>query len=232
MLHLLYPATCILCGAAGDDGLDICAGCRADLPALGIACVRCALPLPDAVLATVDGAGPVCGGCRHKPPPFTRTLAAYRYEQPLPALVGGFKFQRRLNMLRLAGLLLAQALQAADAQRPDAIVPVPLHRRRLRQRGYDQALELARGVGSTLDLPVLDGCVARDRATPPQAELDANARKRNVRGAFQATMSLDGPHIAVLDDVVTTASTVTEVARVLLGAGARRVDVWCLARTP
>ena len=229
MLRLIFPPTCLLCGAAGDDGLDICRGCRADLPALGVACVCCALPLPDAVLPSAGDGGPVCGGCRRKPPPFERTRAAFRYEQPLPSLVGALKFRGRLNTLRLLGLLLAASL--VDADRPDAIVPVPLHPGRLRRRGYDQALELARVVGRRLDLPVLD-CAERLRATPPQVALEAKARKTNLRGAFRVGVKLNGVHVAVLDDVVTTGSTVGEVARVLRAAGASRVDVWCVARTP
>jgi ComF family protein len=232
MLRLIYPPTCILCGAVGDGGLDICAGCRADLPALGVACARCALPLPHAVCDGMPSDGPLCGGCRSRPPPFTRTLAAYRYEQPLPILVGDLKFRRRLDTLRLLGLLLGEALQASATERPDAIVPVPLHARRLRQRGYDQALELARTVGRHLDLPVLRGHVERVRSTPPQSGLDAKLRKTNLRNAFHVRRDLSGARIAILDDVVTTGSTVAEVARVLLGAGAHRVDVWCLARTP
>jgi ComF family protein len=233
-LGLVFPPTCILCGAAGHDGLDLCVGCRLDLPVMGVACVRCALPLPEAVLANAgDGEpGPLCGGCRRRPPAFRRAHATFRYEQPLPALVGGLKFRGRLNTLRLMGLLLADSLARGGVERPSGIVPVPLHRGRLRQRGYDQALELARIAGRRLALPVLEGCCERVRATPPQSALEGKARTQNLRGAFQVTTRLDGAHLAVLDDVVTTASTVGEVAKVLRQAGAVRVDVWCLARTP
>lgn len=230
LADLIFPPTCILCGAPGDDGLDLCTGCRAELPVMGLACVRCAEPLPNAVLTGT--AGPLCGPCRRKPPPFTRAHAAFRYEQALPVLVGALKFRGRLNTLRLSGLLLAESLADAGGERPAGIVPVPLHRRRLRERGYDQALELARIVGRRLELPVLERCCERVRATPPQMALEAKARQHNLRGAFAATADLSGAHLVVLDDVVTTGTTVGEVAKVLLAAGAVRVDVWCLARTP
>jgi ComF family protein len=233
LLKILYPPTCILCGAAGDRGLDICDGCRRDLPVLGVACARCALPLPETVLAGApDGTLPQCGACRRKPPPFERIHAAFRYEQPVTALVSGLKFQRRLNTLRLAGQLLSEGLLQAGAERPDALVPVPLHRHRLRTRGYDQAAELARIIAERLQLPLLLHACERVRATSPQAELEAGARRKNLRGAFRAREELNGRHVAIVDDVVTTTSTVSEVAKVLRGAGAARVDVWCLARTP
>lgn len=235
-LSTLYPPTCVLCGAAGDDGLDLCAGCRGDLPVIGPCCTRCALPFAAPVRAQPTGAA-VCGTCRRDPPPFSRCLAVFRYEDPLPMLVAGLKFRGRLNVLRLMGLLMARRLLEADQDvstpvLPDLIVPVPLHRRRLRRRGYNQALELAKIVAGRLRVPVSACACERQLATPPQVGLDATERLRNVRGAFRATRRLDGLRVAVLDDVVTTGGTVSEMARVLIGAGCRRVDVWTIARTP
>ena len=231
--HLL-PATCILCGGAGDDGLDLCAGCRADLPGIAPCCGRCALPLPP---GRVDGA--LCGRCQRHPPPFEHCLAAFRYQDALPMLVAGIKFRDRMNHLRLLGTLLAEAIAAQLAtspdtagSRPDAVIPVPLHRRRLRERGYNQALELARHLSRYMDLPLDADCCSRHRATPPQSSLERRARLANVRGAFATRRRLDGRHLIIVDDVVTTASTVTEMTRALRQAGAARVDVWCLARTP
>lgn len=224
---LIYPPTCVLCGAPGDQGLDLCMGCHADLPSIAPSCPRCALPLP---ASATDPVGP-CGACLQRPPPFSVCHAAFRYEDPLPALVHGLKFRDRFNMIRLLGSLLARALPA-DAARPDAIVPVPLHPRRLRERGYNQSLELAKVVGAELGVPVDTGCCARVRATPPQAALDKKTRLRNLHGAFRATKDLSERHLAILDDVVTTGSSVTELSQVLRHAGCRRVDVWTLARTP
>jgi len=221
----IYPPTCVLCGAPGDDGLDLCAGCRGDLPMIGACCPRCALPLP------APAAGP-CGACQRHPPPFAVCRAAFRYEDPLPALIGGLKFRDRFNLIRLLATLLAETLAGLDDPRPDALVPVPLHPRRLRERGYNQSLELARVIGRRLDLPVDARCCNRVRATPPQAALDQKSRRRNIRGAFAAGGDLGGRHVAVIDDVVTTGSTVGELARTLRRAGCRRVDVWTLARTP
>lgn len=177
----------------------------------------------------------LCGNCQRRPPPFDHCFAVFRYEDPLPALVAGMKFQGRLNLVRLLGQLLAEALAnemvTQDWAEPDAIIPVPLHPRRLRQRGYNQALELARIVGRRISVPVEVACCERSRATQAQSELEERQRLINIRGAFAATGPLP-PHIAILDDVVTTGATVSELARTLRSSGCERVDVWALARTP
>jgi ComF family protein len=229
-VELLFPPTCILCGAPGDGDLDLCAGCRHDLPAIAPCCTRCALPLPKELSGSRSLA--LCGACQRHPPPFAHCHAAFRYQDPLPSMIAGLKFRGRLNVLRLTGLLLAASLRASGAELPEAIVPVPLHRKRLRKRGYNQALELARIVGRELALPVDDLCCERMIATRPQAELEQKARHKNLRGAFRATVDMQDRHVAILDDVVTTASTVSELTRVLQRAGCQRVDVWTVARTP
>ncbi len=177
-------------------------------------------------------AGSVCGACQRRPPPFARALAALRYETPIPTLVGAAKFRGRLNHARLLGQLLADAARALPAPWPQVLVPVPLHPTRLVGRGYNQSLEIARVVGRALDLPVDGTCCRRVLATPPQAGLDEPARRRNIRGAFAALAPLPWQQVAILDDVVTTGSTVSELTRVLRRAGARRVEVWAVARTP
>lgn len=177
----------------------------------------------------------ICGRCQRQPPPFERCTAAFRYEDPLPTLVGGIKFQSKLNLIRLLGELLADAL-ADESQRPgwqppEAILPVPLHPRRLRVRGYNQALELARVISRRLAIPINDRCCQRKRATQAQSELDERLRFSNIRGAFEVTSAVPR-RIAILDDVVTTGATVSELARVLKRAGCERIDIWALARTP
>jgi ComF family protein len=150
-------------------------------------------------------------------------------------LVGGIKFRARMNLIRLLGNLLADALLSADgavpAEQPQAILPVPLHPARLRQRGYNQALELARVVGRRLSIPVDASSCQRTRATRAQSELEERQRLQNIRGAFATTGRLPR-HLAILDDVVTTGATVSELARALHRGGCERVDVWTLARTP
>lgn len=227
LVSLLFPPTCILCGAPGVADRDLCAGCAADLPRNLNACARCALPFGGPAPS-----GTLCGRCQKRLPPFERCLAAFRYEGAVPSLVAGAKYAGRLNQARLLGQCLAGAVSETDGPLPQALVPVPLHPSRLRERGYNQALEIARSAGRELALPLDPGCCARVLATPPQAGLDERARRRNIRGAFSVRGQDLWSHVAVVDDVVTTGSTVAELSLALRRAGVSRVDVWAVARTP
>jgi ComF family protein len=142
------------------------------------------------------------------------------------------KFRARFNLARLLGQCLALALVEQGSERPGLIIPVPLHRRRLRERGYNQALEVARAVSTALAIPIDTASCIRALHTNAQVGLDDRERRRNVRGAFAVLRPPAAPHVAILDDVVTTGSTVTELSRVLRRAGVKRVDVWAVARTP
>lgn len=225
LLRALLPPRCLLCGAAGDGGRDLCAGCAADIAINAPCCPRCALPL--------EAPAPSCGACVKREPPFASAWVPFRYGHPLDLLEARFKFRADLAAGRvLAGLLADRACVDAPS-RPQLIVPVPLHPARLRERGYNQALELARPLARALALPLRHDVLMRTRATPPQTGLDAKTRRRNLRGAFAVAQGVALPaHVALLDDVMTTGATVHECARVLRRAGVVRVDVWALARAP
>ncbi|MBX3712238.1 MAG: ComF family protein [Lysobacter sp.] len=216
----LWPAHCLVCGERAGNG-DLCAACLRELPWNRCACPRCGLPLPLP--------GPACGHCQRRPPPLTETRAVFRYALPLDRLLPRLKFHRDLAAGRTCALRMADAL--ASAPRPDALVPLPLHRSRLRERGFDQALELARPLAKALDLPLLDRALVRVRDTVPQSRLDAPARRRNLRRAFAVPPGVSLPaHVALVDDVMTTGATLHAAADVLLGAGVTRVDAWVCAR--
>ncbi len=223
----LLPPTCVLCGAPGAAGLDLCTGCLDDLPRNSHACTRCALPLP-----VGTGAGAMCGPCQRQPPSYDSCHVPFLYRGGIRTLVAGIKFRGGLNQARLLGLCLARSLRESEGERPALITPVPLHPLRLRERGYNQALEIARTVTRELGIPVAPALCVRLRAITPQEGLDKEARRSNVRGAFEVQAPLRSRHIAILDDVVTTGSTAAEVATVLRQAGAKRIDLWALARTP
>lgn len=225
--NTLLPDTCILCGNQGHEGLDLCPGCRRDLPFNSHYCSRCALPLPAAAPP-----GSLCGPCQRRPSVYDLCIAPFRYEGPLPHLVTGLKFHARMNHARLLGQLLARALQRIPSQpQPQLIIPIPLHPARLRERGFNQALEIARGPARLLGIPLETRSCLRRKTTAPQSGLDLRARRRNLRQAFALSQPPDARHVVLLDDVVTTGNTVSELAKTLKRAGMQRVDVWAVART-
>ncbi len=214
----------MLCGERGEAGLDLCRACRHDLPVIDCACLRCAIPLP----ASHRHHG-LCGPCQRQPPAFERCLAPFAYQAPLDHLLQDLKFNRRLALARTLGQLMAQWLAGQAPPLPGRLMPVPLHPARLRERGFNQSLELARPIARRLGLPLdIHGC-QRLRNTPPQAGLSARQRHGNLKGAFGVKGTMAG-HVAIIDDVMTTGDTVQELARTLRKAGAERVDVWVCAR--
>lgn len=220
--RLLWPSRCLCCEDPGLDGLDLCAACEAGLPVNASACRGCAVPLPETGL---------CGGCLTGRSSLAEVQAPFVYAAPLDRLLPRLKFAGDLAAGRLVSQLMAMHLR--DVPRPQALVPLPLHRARLRRRGFDQALELARPLGRALDLPVLDGALVRQRATLEQSTLSAIGRRRNVRGAFAVYPNLPLPaHVALVDDVMTTGATLRAAAAALRKAGVARVDAWVAARVP
>lgn len=218
MARWLLPNPCTLCGAKCDQS-QLCAPCDADLPRLTARrCVVCALPL---------SSGSVCGACLDRPPLYTRVVAPFRYVYPLDALVQAYKYGRRLGHARLLGA----ALAAVAPRDVDVIVPMPLAAGRLAQRGFNQALEIARIVANATGLPVLPFACRKIVETPPQAALPWKERARNVRRAFVCDADLRGTRVAVVDDVLTTGATLNELARVLRKAGATEIAGWVVART-
>ncbi|HEX6834275.1 MAG TPA: ComF family protein [Rudaea sp.] len=220
----VLPARCLLCGSDG-DGRDLCVACAADLRRNDVCCIRCALPL--------SYPAPLCGECLQHPPPFDAAFVPYIYADPLDFLTTRLKFGRDLAAGRVLADLWTQALDERTVARPDLLVAIPLHASRLRERGFNQALELARPLAQRLAIPMSARALRRTRATPAQTGLSADQRRRNLRGAFAVSADESMPaHVAIVDDVMTTGTTLREAARVLKRAGAVRVDVWALARAP
>jgi len=219
MLRQLFAGTCFLCrGEAGDL---LCRACEADLPRLAQPCCpSCALPSPG---------GERCGRCLAHPPAFDATVAALAYAFPVDALVHALKFRGELAVASLLGRHLGAALSRARPEAVSCVVPVPLSSQRLRARGFNQALEIARSLGAGRPEAAL---LARRRDTAAQFDLPWDERQRNVRGAFSVARALDGASVAVVDDVMTTGATLDEIARTLKAAGAARVVNWVVARTP
>lgn len=223
MQNWLYPPRCLLCGDPGDGDMDLCVGCVRSLPYLAQACSRCALPLAS------PGDDLICGGCLKTPPAYDKAIALFHYEQPVNHLIQTLKFGGHLAVARTLGRLLAERLQNHQPH-PDVLVPVPLHPHRYRERGFNQSAEIAAELSRYLAIPMNATLCQRVRHTPAQAGLVARERRINLKGAFRVSRENLPAHIAIVDDVVTTGTTVNELARTLHKAGVKRIQVWSLAR--
>ena len=242
--HWLLPEICVVCRRPSGRQRDLCETCLATFARIERPCRSCALPLPPATpsfaLALPEPGlleskeQELCGACIGRERRFTRTVAAFTYTEPVSTLIAGFKYRAGLPQGRVLGDLLLRDLQGhyAGAPLPSLLLPIPLYGSRLRERGFNQALVLARQLGSALQVPVAAEALVRTRHTPAQRGLSAAQRKHNLRGVFQLQADLSGyKAIALVDDVVTTMSTMHEVARVLWRACPElELHAWCIAR--
>lgn len=218
LLDILMPGSCLLCGGEGKGSL-LCADCESDLPALPSPnCPNCAIPTTY---------GERCGACLKSPPAFEHAVALYAYDFPADRLIHNLKYGHQLAIAGWLGEKLARQLTNTQI---DLILPLPLHPARLRERGFNQSAELAKGIGNHLNLPVDRDNLLRLRATPPQAELPLKERHKNVRGAFECRVDLTGRRLLLVDDVMTSGATVNECARILKLHGASEITVAVAAR--
>lgn len=227
-MAVLAPQTCLLCGAEGER--TICSGCNQQFFSIAPhRCRSCALPLRAGEI--------VCGQCLSDPPAFQGTTVACDYQAPLDQLVLALKFGHELALApTLAQLLAKSVVNSVPSNLPDYLIPVPLSRSRLAERGFNQALEIARPLARQLNLPVYPRLLQRVRDTTAQTLLHPNQRRKNIRHAFSLndsyTDKIPGKHVGVVDDVMTTGATLDEIAACLKRHGASRVSNFVFARTP
>jgi ComF family protein len=233
ILSHLFPAACSYCRSRIDSSPvpHLCGDCWSDLaPVSGPVCPGCGRPFgsPEALNASPEH---LCGSCVKDPPHFDQALAAGLFEGPLREAVHLYKYRPARSLGRpLAAWMTAQVRMISGL---DQVMPVPLHRRRLRQRGFNQALLLANGVADVFGLRLVYDNLHRVRNTRPQVELSGEERARNVRNAFRLDRpaEVEGKRILLVDDVFTSGATMNECARVLKEEGAENVIVFTLART-
>lgn len=214
---VMLPQDCFLCGAPAGKEL-LCNPCKYALPQLPeLRCPICALPTTG---------GETCGACLRQPPYFDATYARFRYAFPMDRLVQALKYQHRLAV---SGFFAAALLEAPRPE-GDLLMALSLSDRRLRERGFNQALEIARPLARKLDIPLLTHGCSRVLDTAPQTSLPWKERQKNVRNAFECSIDLSGKSVIVIDDVMTTGATLNEFARTLKKHGAAKVANWVVAR--
>jgi ComF family protein len=226
ILNTKLPSQCAVCRQWGTN--RICSACVERFATPTTRCHLCALSVPAGVER--------CGQCVIKPPPFERCLAAVDYAFPWSQLILQLKFHGALELISPLSTLLAQTQAAQHTPAPDFLLPVPLHLERLQARGFNQAWEITRQLGKRLHIQTRCHGLARTKNTHPQLQHTALERVTNVSGAFVLNKALQvnllGAHVAIVDDVMTTGATATELSRILKLGGAASVQVWVVARTP
>lgn len=217
--HQLTP--CLLCHRLTPQ-YGVCDPCSQHLPRLGPACPRCATPMTQAQY---------CGRCLTNPPVRHATISVFRYDYPANKLITQFKFHHQLQLSRFLAQQFVQHLNSYQQPRPQQLIPIPLHPQRLRQRGYNQATELAKVISRHLHIPINQHSLIRIKATQPQSELAYKERKHNLDAAFYCPHRPNADHIALIDDVLTSGHTADAAATALLQQGIKTIELWTIART-
>lgn len=215
----------MLCHKVTNAPIDLCDTCFNQLPTLPAACIRCAN-----ILYSTHKT--ICWQCLKTPPTFDHAYAVYQYVPPISHMISHLKFNSHLVYAKLMGELLILAIKKWYLKRnlPKLLIPVPLHVQRLKIRGFNQALEIARPIAKSLALPIDWQSCKRIKPTLAQTTLNATYRKRNMNNAFFCEKPLEHQHVAIIDDVITTGSTIEAFSLVLKKSGIKTIDVWCFAR--
>lgn len=221
MYNLLLKQHCILCTSHAGGAVGICSECMQDLPWHEQAqCPQCAM------LSN----GLICGSCLKSPPHFDATHALFYYDYPLDKLLQHYKYRESLHLANTFATLWQQKY-SPELSKTDLIIPMPMHPTRLKQRGFNQALEIARILSRSNNIMLDYQSCQRIKLTPPQATLPLKDRIKNIRGVFSCEQNLHGKHIALVDDVMTSGASLNELAKTLKEAGAAHVECWVVART-
>ncbi len=223
LLSYLIPPYCILCGAKGTENRDLCEACYLELPKNTPRCYQCASDF------TKSDSVSLCSRCSTNSPAFDETFAPFLHDRAIRHLIIQLKFHHHLPSARLLGNLLADYLEKT-AELPDCIIPVPLHKNRYRERGFNQSIEIARILSKRLNIKLdIHSCI-RHRDTEHQVGLTGEQRNENIKNAFSISRNFNAKHVAIIDDVMTTGSTVHELALALKMSGCQRVQIWVCAK--
>ena len=224
----ILPNRCVLCGLQSD--LGYCRQCYLLLPRIVHKCHQCGRSLPKSSPNPHQ-----CGLCLNQPPPYQSSFIPFFYSPPISNAIQNLKFHKDIAV----GTALAEAfIEALDSpwsnvsEFPEVLTPVPLHKKRLKERGFNQSLYLAEKIGSKLGIPVNPDILLRIKNTEPQSNLPERQRNKNMRGAFEVTKPiLKYEHVALIDDVVTSGNTVRAAAKLLKFSSVQTISVWAIAKT-
>lgn len=224
----LVSRHCLLCLSPTNSKYLLCSPCEQDLSRNTKYCIVCALPFSG---SQTTKHALTCGKCQTKPPHYATSVIPYLYAPPIKQLISQLKFHGNLTYAPLLAHTFIQSINHRKNTLPDCIIPIPLHKTRLRERGFNQAIELARIISKQLNIKLDYSLCHRKKPTPFQSGLSAKQRQLNLKNAFSITKEHNYKHVAIFDDVVTTGTTVNELAKQLKLSGVETVEVWAIART-
>jgi len=220
-LNFFLPNQCFFCELPS-YAESLCHRCYTQLPWQQHHCPQCAIPMEKTQL---------CGHCLTHPVYYDKIIAPFRYESDIRRAITALKFEQKLYYASLLGKLFCDFFTQSSHKKPALLLPVPLHRKRLKERGFNQSLEITKVLKKHLAIPLDRYCLYKKIHTSPQSEQHINARMQNVRGAFDLQRPITCETVALIDDVVTTGSTASEIARLLKKQGVKKVYVFAMART-
>ncbi|MBU2706418.1 ComF family protein [Zooshikella marina] len=226
LINQFIPIPCLLCGISTTFDCRICVSCQKNLPAFKSTCHSCGLPVPSLDVHR-------CGQCLAKPSPISRTVCGFSYQFPVDKLIVQFKYHQQLGIGETLSHLLAfkiKQLYQGDSL-PEQLIPVPMFPKRLASRGFNQAEIISKQLSKYLNIPVNNQSCKRVIDTKPQEGLNARQRQKNLQNAFKRINHVP-PHVAIVDDVITTGATISALVETLSATDVTRIDVWSLARTP
>jgi ComF family protein len=225
IISKLIPSFCIFCGCKTNHSNQCCKQCEADLPWVICACRQCGAKLS-------ANNNLICGNCLTTKHAFDETIVLFRYEGTIPKIINALKFGGKLIYAEMLGNWISKSLLIhSSLEMPDLIIPVPLHKKRLSDRGFNQALEIAKYVSKKLNIKINYTDCIRTKNTKAQAQLSECERLKNVKNAFSINKNLKAKHIAILDDVITTGQTVEELSLELKKHGVEKITVIACAKT-
>ena len=232
ILNFFLPYICTLCGSTKNcTDVDLCDFCKQELPLRQHMCLKCGNQLqnPGNLFSTEKI---ICGNCLKCPPLFSKLFAFYSYQNSIAYLITKLKFQQKLIYANLLGTLMAEhlSLQYQKQPLPEIIIPIPLHKRRLRERGFNQALEIAKPISKKLQIKIDKYAYTRSKNTERQSLLAIKEREQNIKQAFTINTKRNYKYVAIIDDVYTTGNTVNEFCKILKKSGIEKIDVWCIAK--
>ena len=224
VLSWLLPSRCLQCKSAIKSNTGpICTSCYTELPFQGNNCARCG--------QRYSSGHDYCGRCLSSPPSFDQCFCPFEYKSGIKDLICSIKYREKPSLAKAAAQLLAREITENDIELPQAIIPVPMHVKRLRSRGYNHANLIAKQLSLILDIEYIDDLIAKTKPTPAQAGLSLKKRQTNLKNSFKLTKSTKFSRIAIIDDVMTTGATAEEIAKILKKNGVDYIQVWGIAHT-